>query len=97
MPLTPREALGNKPEIMRVKVNEICSQIDEKLSRDFDGTAGVTFRVLADLHYWIVDQVARAYEEKGLVVNRQRVSYSDMREHTPDEWEFLFTCNEKVL
>lgn len=78
MPVTPREALGDKPAQLRRRLEELKVAVDTALKLHFDGSNTVSVNVDYNLETWIVNQILNVYRTAGWTVTHRR--YDDQRD-----------------
>jgi hypothetical protein len=83
MPLTPKQAVGDKKSLLAAKLADIEFRIDAALSMFFDGKNPVKVSVDHNLDSWIEAQLKLKYEASGWFVTFDR--YDDFRE----SWSYI--------
>lgn len=94
MALTPKEALGNKPENLKRQLRDLEKRVDERLAEEFDGRKAVAVYVDLGTDSWVQDQLARLYEDRGWQVERRRVEAD--RPGESDSLQFVFRAQVAV-
>lgn len=90
MPISPKDALGNKPQVLKDLLARMATQIDEYLRRDFNGRNSVRYDILKGTDGWVLSKILKMYEDLGWEVKEE--SGSDMR--GDDSWHYLtFTAH----
>jgi hypothetical protein len=91
MPVTPKEALGNRTSQLTDQLMDLERRIDDALKTNFNGRDVVKVAVPHTLHSWVEDRLKTDYESKGWTVSFDR--YSDYRE----DWSNVILRPEKPL
>lgn len=89
MAVTPKQAIGNKREIERERIDALEKQFDELLVNDYDGRHGVSISTPKGVSDFVLAEVVRRFEAAGWTVKRE--CGGDQRE----EWDnLIFTATK---
>lgn len=80
MAITPKDALGNKPDELKKKVEHHEKKIDAVLSLNFNGRNTVSYSISYSEDEWVVGQLVKKYEKAGWRVEHNKYA-GDYREY----------------
>jgi hypothetical protein len=79
MAITPKKALGEKPERLKQEVTRLENTIDRQLSDHYDGRGSVTVSLDYNTDSWVVEELKRRYIAAGwsVAINKYAGDYRD--------------------
>lgn len=89
MPITPKQALGDKPAQLERKVAETCDRIDEILARSYTGKP--VYISDGTITYDVRDKVVMLYNQAGWDVKGAPAGYNEF------QYEFKPTMTAKMV
>jgi hypothetical protein len=97
MAMTPKQALGNKPDALKKRVAQIELQIDAKLAKEYNGRNSVSVQLGYDEDNWVLDQLKKKYIKAGWKVGyEKRAGYSDYRDSSPGYTMFSLSAETSI-
>lgn len=72
MALTPKMALGNKPDELKARVVKLEKQLDMKLMAEYNGRNSVDIHLTYNEDTWVMDQLKKKYETAGWCVTTRQ-------------------------
>jgi hypothetical protein len=79
MAITPKKALGEKPERLKQEVTRLENHIDRLLSEQYDGRGTTTVSLDYNIDSWVLDELKRRYIAAGWAVTVNRYA-GDIRD-----------------
>ena len=94
MALTPKLALGNKPDELKKRVDRYEKQLDIKLAAEYNGRSSVTLSMPYSEDEWVVEQLKSRFKAAGWAVEVKKyagsaceIRFAAMAEHVKFRFE----------